>query len=784
MIQNPNFKPREYQEKIVNQMFSYYKQEKKEGIVVVPTGGGKTSIASYYIWNKFQKKEWDEDETLVLWMAHNIDLLAQTRDSFLNFFNREETQIISSRNTSLEGLLKKNKKEKSDIKILFASYLSCSTKTKKKNKVRTTTVDKSFKNLELFISQTKKKNIFVVIDEAHRASAPTYQRVLAGLKNSKQIESVELLGLTATPIRMTGSAQEQLNTTFNLPKGRINNNPTMSFLIEKGYLSWPIPISINTDFDTKKALKEDGIENDLLKLKPNQDLPSNILESIGRSAPRNRAIVKEFVSNRADYGKTIVFAAGILHCRLLEAEFEKQGVKAVSIYSKEGSCASADNDDLRGEFEEGDVDVIINVNMLTEGIDIPKVKTVFLARPTRSVALFRQMVGRALRGEKSGGTKYANLVTFVDSWKEFSPIEGGDVIPELKKEAELFSDYEKKDKELVDFELILNYYNKMKPAKITGSSTFNPKRLFRWNTEVEGEMDKTIISMSNWDDAFSDLIKDVEEEGKFDMSPEHIKKYFEDCSPSCPVSDNEISQLVELLEIIDEEGDYEVYSLEELNQYTPQSVIKNVGKLRDTTQGKYEDYYDDNIKLQKYYKDFQELWEEINEVSRKNPIDEFPVNKLGLRVWDNVTESGYCLNKIKSDVLESYKKKYKDDFLPQEKIDNLNIRYTKASRLGQVWAFHSESSNSVKTEIVFHSQLNSPAIPVFVMEGIMFHELVHNKIGNKENHNKNFRALERKFEPSEKAYQNVPKEYESLLKSKHPIKAVNEFLKELSNTKK
>ena len=101
-----------------------------------------------------------------------------------------------------------------------------------------------------------------------------------------------------------------------------------------------------------------------------------------------------------------------------------------------------------------------------------------------------------------------------------------------------------------------------------------------------------------------------------------------------------------------------------------------------------------------------------------------------------------------------------------------------------MWAFHSESSYSVKTEIVFHSQLNSPAIPVFVMEGIMFHELVHNKIGNKENHNKDFRALERKFEPSEKAYQNVPKEYESLLKSKHPIKAVNEFLKELSNTKK
>lgn len=782
MIKNPNFKPREYQEEIVNQMFNYYDKEKKEGLVVVPTGGGKTSIASYYMWRKFQEKEWNQDETLVLWMAHNIDLLAQTRDSFLNFFNREETQIISSRNSSFEKILGKSTKEKLKVKVLFASYLSCSTKTKKKNKVRTTTVDKSFKNLELFINQTKKRKVFVVIDEAHRASAPTYQRVIKGLRNSKNIDSVELLGLTATPIRMTGSAQERLNNTFNLPEGRINSKPTMSYLMEKGYLSWPNPITIKTDFDTKKELKKDGLDNDLLKLKPTQDLPSNILKSIGRSAPRNHAIVKEFVK-KGDYGKTIVFAADILHCQLLEKEFDKQGVKVVSIYSKEGNCASATNDDLRGKFEKGEVDVIINVNMLTEGIDIPKVKTVFLARPTRSVALFRQMVGRALRGEKSGGTKYANLVTFVDSWDDFSPIEGGDVIPELKVESELFSNYEKKNKQLVDFKLILNYYNKIKPAKIIGSSIFDPKRLFRWNNEVEGETDRTMISMSNWDKALSELIKDVEKEGKFDMSVDRIRVYFEDCPPSCPVSDNEILQLIELLEIIDKEGDYEVYSLDELNQFTPQIVIKNVGKLRDTPQGKYEDYFDKSEGLQKYYKDFEELWDEINETSRKSPVDETPINNLGLKLWDDPITEGYDLNTIAADVLKAYKKKYSDDFLSKGKLENLNIRYTKANRLGQVWAFHSEEANSDKREIVFHSQLNSPDVPRFVIEGIMFHELVHNKIGNREMHKKNFRELEKTFAPSKKAIEDVPKEYETLLE-RNPIRAVKGFLNKLSKSNK
>jgi len=62
--------------------------------------------------------------------------------------------------------------------------------------------------------------------------------------------------------------------------------------------------------------------------------------------------------------------------------------------------------------------VLVNVNILTEGTDLPSVQTVFLARPTTSTILMTQMIGRALRGEKAGGTATAYIVSFVDHWRD------------------------------------------------------------------------------------------------------------------------------------------------------------------------------------------------------------------------------------------------------------------------------------------------------------------------------------------------------------------------------
>lgn len=67
-------------------------------------------------------------------------------------------------------------------------------------------------------------------------------------------------------------------------------------------------------------------------------------------------------------------------------------------------------------YRKGEIQILINVNILTEGTDLPKTHTVFLTRPTVSTVLMTQMVGRALRGERAGGTKDAYVVSFIDNW--------------------------------------------------------------------------------------------------------------------------------------------------------------------------------------------------------------------------------------------------------------------------------------------------------------------------------------------------------------------------------
>ena len=80
--------------------------------------------------------------------------------------------------------------------------------------------------------------------------------------------------------------------------------------------------------------------------------------------------------------------------------------------------SSKDSVDKIEKYRNGELQVLINVNILTEGIDLPQTKTVFLARPMVSKVLMTQMVGRALRGVKAGGTEKAYIVSFIDQWNE------------------------------------------------------------------------------------------------------------------------------------------------------------------------------------------------------------------------------------------------------------------------------------------------------------------------------------------------------------------------------
>ena len=78
----------------------------------------------------------------------------------------------------------------------------------------------------------------------------------------------------------------------------------------------------------------------------------------------------------------------------------------------------AENEAVITAYQCGEINILINVNILTEGVDLPQTRSVFLTRPTTSATLMTQMIGRALRGSKAGGTNEAYIVSFIDDWQD------------------------------------------------------------------------------------------------------------------------------------------------------------------------------------------------------------------------------------------------------------------------------------------------------------------------------------------------------------------------------
>jgi hypothetical protein len=139
------------------------------------------------------------------------------------------------------------------------------------------------------------------------------------------------------------------------------------------------------------------------------------LRELARSDARNDAIVKHYLSNVGHYGKTIVFACDIDHVDRLAMLFIRNGIAARGVHSKQpaGEAQRAIE-----RFKSGAVQLLVNVEMLTHGFDVPDAKTVFLCRPTTSDILFAQMVGRAARRDDATGKTSFYVVEFTDNVTE------------------------------------------------------------------------------------------------------------------------------------------------------------------------------------------------------------------------------------------------------------------------------------------------------------------------------------------------------------------------------
>lgn len=373
------------------------------GLLVLPTGGGKTLTAAHWI----SKNILDKNKK-VLWVAHRHELLEQAQKTFAEklafkdiFANKQSFNY-----RILSGIHDKpvHIKQTDDIIISSKDSLNAGFDHLYKNWIKNNTDE-----------------IFLVVDEAHHATAKTYRKLISNLK--EKVSQFRMLGLTATPFRTAEDEQGLLKKVF---PDDIIYKIDLRTLIRLGILSEPHFEEVTTGQNIIEQfdLTEEQINELNSKFGDfNTILGENISHSIATNKERNLTIVNRYITQKSKYKQTIVFALNVDNAIALNALFREAGVKSDYVLSSIKDIAtgvtisSKDNKNKIEQFRKGELEVLINVNILTEGTDVPNVQSIFLARPTISSILMTQMIGRGLRGPKAGGTKDAYIVSFVDEWQ-------------------------------------------------------------------------------------------------------------------------------------------------------------------------------------------------------------------------------------------------------------------------------------------------------------------------------------------------------------------------------
>ena len=234
----------------------------------------------------------------------------------------------------------------------------------------------------------------IVIDEAHHALAKTYKEMWERFPNAK------FLGLTATPCRLNGKGFTDLFDVLVQSWG-------VPEFISKGRLATYDFVSIKSDGVTQRlidSLQKRGADGDY------QNKEMDMLLNKKPSIERLYRSLEEYGKDR----KGIVYAINISHAQKITKLYQENGVRAIAIDSK--TPATERQQDIEA-FKKGDIQVLVNVDIFSEGFDCPDVEFVQLARPTLSLAKYLQMVGRGLRVAK--GKKNCVIIDNVGLYRVF-----------------------------------------------------------------------------------------------------------------------------------------------------------------------------------------------------------------------------------------------------------------------------------------------------------------------------------------------------------------------------
>jgi superfamily II DNA or RNA helicase len=279
-----------------------------------------------------------------------------------------------------------------------------------------------------FLNSKLYRKRLIVVDEAHKVIAPTYKFVTKAL----QYDGTQIMGLTATPGRTYkefNSEDENSELAQYFFEKIISFNPkdkgAIEYLREKGVLAHAKSDVLKVNSDINLSSKELQQVSELF------EIPASVLDKFGKNSIRNAEIlakINQLVTSQTARS-IIFFGTSVEHSVLISSLLKFLDIKAEHV---DGSTPRAIREKIISKFKMQEINVLCNYEVLSTGFDAPKVDCVFLARPTASVVLYSQMIGRGLRGPAIGGKESCLIVNVKDNFTN---------LPGIDKMYQVFEDY-------------------------------------------------------------------------------------------------------------------------------------------------------------------------------------------------------------------------------------------------------------------------------------------------------------------------------------------------------
>jgi len=380
-----------YQNDTKHQIVNNINQNNKRFIVQMPTGSGKTKTCMESLVEFNSLKRVLDNEKSFIWIAHTEELCEQAISSLKTIWNHSQDSVL--RIIRYWGGYEPSEEE------LYGSFIF------------STYQKLSSRKSDYYVNILSNTCSIVVVDEAHKATATTYSKMLDTLCTNGAI----LIGLTATPGRSTTDKMENaefvqyFNKQIIVPT--LVGNPIVA-LKEMDILSTISHSTIESHINLQ--LPEEKIGNNKVEFSSKQ------LQLLSINAERNRLIVRIVKEEIASNNPCLVFTCSVEHSVILTGVLKFLGIKAAYVDSRLKKTLRRK---IISDFKDGKYDVLLNFGVLTTGFDAPRIQSIIITRPTTSIVLYSQMIGRGLRGKKVGGNRNCKIIDIKDNHKDFGHIE-------------------------------------------------------------------------------------------------------------------------------------------------------------------------------------------------------------------------------------------------------------------------------------------------------------------------------------------------------------------------